>query len=340
MGTAASGTIYSIALTSSYVWLGGNFLTWNGNNNTNVVRLSTNGVQQIATSIINGVVYKMLALSNDDVLAGGSFTNTGSGNIPRLAKYTGTTGLIATSFNSTWSTGFTSDVVALAQQSNGLIVVGGYFNTFNGSTANGIAVLNLDGTANSTFNSGTGFSQAVTSLQSVSASTVFFATVSSATYQGTSFNYGGQLFTSTVATIAGETPPTSGLEGFMRYNADISAFQGYNGSSWELLERCTTPPTSLSTTGTIDIDFSGALLQTQGALTGNITYTGSNYAAGSSVTIRVVGGTSSQTLTFPSGWVFVGTAPTSLAAGKTAILTVTSFGTTAANVVAAWAVSA
>jgi hypothetical protein len=107
-----------------------------------------------------------------------------------------------------------------------------------------------------------------------------------------------------------------------------------------LLERVTTPPTSLGVTGTIDIDFSGALLQTQGALTGDITYTGSNYAAGSSVTIRVVGGASSQTVTFPSGWVFVGTAPTTLDAGKTAILTVTSFGTTEANCVAAWAAEA
>lgn len=133
------------------------------------------------------------------------------------------------------------------------------------------------------------------------------------------------------------TPPIGGEEGFIRYNKDISAFQGYNGTTWELLERVTTPPTQLDSTGTIDIDFSGATLRTQGALTGDVTYTGSSYSAGSSVTIRVKNGSTERTLTFPAGWVFVGAKPTSITANKTAILTITSFGTTEADCVVAWA---
>ena len=57
-----------------------------------------------------------------------------------------------------------------------------------------------------------------------------------------------------------------------------------------------------------------------------------------SKTIRIIGDGSERALTFPAGWTFVGAAaPATLAADKTAILTLTSFGTTDANVVAAYA---
>jgi autotransporter-associated beta strand protein len=97
---------------------------------------------------------------------------------------------------------------------------------------------------------------------------------------------------------------------------------------------------TLATTGTVNLDFSTEGFETQAALTGNITYTASNYAAGKSVTVRVINGTTQRTLTFPTNWVFVGTKPANIAASKTGVLTVTSFGTTEANCVAAWAVQA
>jgi len=70
------------------------------------------------------------------------------------------------------------------------------------------------------------------------------------------------------------------------------------------------------------------------------TFTASNYSAGRTVTVRVTSDATLRALTFPTGWVFVGTKPTSIAASKTGILTITSFGTTEANCVAAWAVQA
>jgi hypothetical protein len=98
------------------------------------------------------------------------------------------------------------------------------------------------------------------------------------------------------------------------------------------------PPTTLGTTGTINIDFAGAAHRTQAALTGNITYTASNYAAGRTVTIRVTNGSTQRTLTFPAGWRFIGVKPANIAANKVGVLTVTSFGTTEADCVAAWSV--
>lgn len=98
--------------------------------------------------------------------------------------------------------------------------------------------------------------------------------------------------------------------------------------------------TSLPTIGTSTLDFSSTGYLTQGALTGNVTYAGSNYQEGVTVTVRVVTGGAQRTVSFPSGWVFLGVRPVSIAANKTAILTVTSFGSTEQSCVAAWAVQA
>lgn len=98
------------------------------------------------------------------------------------------------------------------------------------------------------------------------------------------------------------------------------------------------PSSTLTYASSVALNFTGSPYQTV-TLTGVITFTTSNLAAGRSKTIRVVGDASNRALTFPAGWKFVGAeAPTELASGKTAILTLTSFGTTDANVVAAYAV--
>jgi hypothetical protein len=90
---------------------------------------------------------------------------------------------------------------------------------------------------------------------------------------------------------------------------------------------------------TVTLDFSGAPSNVRDiALTGNLTLVTTGLASGRSITARLVADGSTRTLTLPA-WVPVGSAlPTSLAAGKTAILTVTSFGTTNAECVAAYAV--
>jgi hypothetical protein len=86
----------------------------------------------------------------------------------------------------------------------------------------------------------------------------------------------------------------------------------------------------------VALDFDGDGFQTC-SLTGDITFTTSNLAAGRSKTLRIVGDGSLRSFTFPAGWTFVGAAaPASLAANKVAVLTLTSFGTTDADVVAAY----
>lgn len=73
---------------------------------------------------------------------------------------------------------------------------------------------------------------------------------------------------------------------------------------------------------------------------GNVSFTGSLYSPGRSVTVRVVAGASQRTLTFPADWKFVSFKPSVIAANKVGVLATTSFGSSESDVVAAWAVEA
>ena len=90
----------------------------------------------------------------------------------------------------------------------------------------------------------------------------------------------------------------------------------------------------------IALNFSGETGLYTRTAAGSITFTASNYRVGSIKTVRIIPGAALRTLTFPASWVFVGIKPASIAANKVGILTVTSFGTSEGDCVAAWAVQA
>jgi hypothetical protein len=74
------------------------------------------------------------------------------------------------------------------------------------------------------------------------------------------------------------------------------------------------------------------------SLTGNLTFTTSNRANGRTVTIRLVCDSTQRTLTFPTDWKFVGSKPANIAASKVAVLSLTFFGATDADCIAAYGV--
>jgi hypothetical protein len=76
------------------------------------------------------------------------------------------------------------------------------------------------------------------------------------------------------------------------------------------------------------------------SLTGNLSLTSANRAAGRSVTLRIIADGTQRTLTFSSGWVFIGSKPANIAASKTGVLSLTFFGTDSTDAVAAWGVQA
>jgi hypothetical protein len=96
--------------------------------------------------------------------------------------------------------------------------------------------------------------------------------------------------------------------------------------------------TTVTYASSLSMDLNGNVYQSI-SLTGDISFTTTNRAAGRAIRVRVVGDGSSRTLTFHTDWRFVGTKPTTIAASKTGILTLSCFGTQENDVIAEWAVN-
>jgi hypothetical protein len=154
--------------------------------------------------------------------------------------------------------------------------------------------------------------------------------------------------------------PTNAQVGTAWFDTNTGKLKIYSGSSWievsvDLSEYAqlsgatfagiiTAPNYDIGLTtlnsDSIALNFSAETgLYTRSAA-GTITFTASNYRAGAIKTVRIIPGASNRNLNFPTNWVFVGTKPTTVLANKVGILSVTSFGTTEADCVAAWAVQA
>ncbi len=155
-----------------------------------------------------------------------------------------------------------------------------------------------------------------------------------------------QTFTSSTATITGGTfggsiNSTAGTIGSL--NSTSGTIQTLTASTATVSEIATgknfaiNVGTLATSSGTQNLDFAGQGYLTH-SITGNITYTASNYSAGKSLSIRIISDGTARNFTFPTDWVFVGPKPTSISASKNAVLSITSFGTTEANTVAAYAV--
>ena len=147
---------------------------------------------------------------------------------------------------------------------------------------------------------------------------------------------------------AADAHPTSAITGLSAALAAAGNVDSVNGETGVVVldaadvgaaPTTRTVGTGLATTGTVNLDMSAlhGTIQTV-TLTGNVTFTTSNRAAGREVTLILAAGGSSRTITWPS-WLVVGAAlPTSLASGKTLVVTVTFVDSTDAAAVAAAAV--
>lgn len=165
IGSGFNGTADTVVIQSdNKILVGGAFTSYSGIPSNRIVRINTNGSYDSTFNIGSG-----FSGSNQDVdsisiqtdgkiiVAGGytSFSGISSNRIARL----NTNG----SYDSTFSvgTGFNFSVYTSAIQSDGKIIVGGLFTSYNGISCNRIARLNTDGSYDSTFNIGTGFNSFV-----------------------------------------------------------------------------------------------------------------------------------------------------------------------------------
>jgi hypothetical protein len=96
---------------------------------------------------------------------------------------------------------------------------------------------------------------------------------------------------------------------------------------------------ALAYAATVDLDMAALDGQMRTiTLTGDLTFTSSNRATGRTVVLRLLPGATQRTLNFPADWVFVCAKPANIAISKTAVLSLTFFGTSNTDCVAAYAV--
>ncbi|WP_187264548.1 T9SS type A sorting domain-containing protein [Pontibacter beigongshangensis] len=168
-GTGFNFPVYSVALQSDgKIVAGGDFSSYNGTRYSKIARLNGDGT--VDGSFIgkgfNDLVRSIVLQPDGKIVVGGDFTHYNGTPRSRIARLHAD-GTLDASFDP--GTGFNSDdwpirVYALALQSDGKIVVGGWFTSFNGTEQNRIVRLNADGSLDNSFNTGAGFNTAVQSL--------------------------------------------------------------------------------------------------------------------------------------------------------------------------------
>ena len=147
-----------------YYFVGGSFTTFTGTSQNSLIKLNSDGSKDTTFNIgsgFNSDVYSIEVQSDGKVLAGGyysTFTGSSQNNLIRLNS----DGSKDTTFNV--GSGFNSLVTSVVRQSDGKVLVGGQFTTFTGSSQNRLIRLNSDGSKDTSFNIGTGFSNTIFSV--------------------------------------------------------------------------------------------------------------------------------------------------------------------------------
>ena len=186
----STGIVYGIAMQSNgSVIIVGSFTKYNNVTVNRIARILPDGNLDVSfgTGIgASGIVNALQIQSDGKIIIAGSFTLFNGVSCNRIIRLN-SNGTIDTTFNI--GTGFDDNARTLAIQADGKILVGGDFTTYNGNTANRIVRLNTDGTVDSSFASGAGFSNGyvsvvkVTALGGIMVGGSFFVT-----YNGTDVN--------------------------------------------------------------------------------------------------------------------------------------------------------
>ncbi|MCU0431705.1 MAG: hypothetical protein MUF42_17220, partial [Cytophagaceae bacterium] len=157
-GAGTDGSILSVVIKSDgKIVVGGRFGKYNEMPQKFCVRLNADGLWDArfnpatgANSTVNSIVMQ----ADGKILIGGSFDRYNNILRKSIARIN-SNGSLDTSFNPTsWITN-TGTVVAIAVQTDGKVLVGGTFRN-SGTGVQNLARLNVDGSLDGTFNSGTG----------------------------------------------------------------------------------------------------------------------------------------------------------------------------------------
>lgn len=158
--------IYSIALqTDGKILIGGTFTYFAGVARNHIARLNANGFIDNTFNPGTGAnddISSIIVQTDGKILIIGDFTSyngVARNHIARLNP----DGTLDITFDP--GNAANKSLYSIAVQTDGKILIGGSFTTYNNTSINCIARLNTDGTLDSTFNTGTGANGAVTTIK-------------------------------------------------------------------------------------------------------------------------------------------------------------------------------
>ncbi len=166
-GTGANRTggtdVYTCAIQSDgKIIIGGLFTSYNIVTRNYIARINSDGsLDATFNPSPSSVVYTCLIQTNGKIIIGGDFFTYASFPRSYIARLN-SDGTIDGTFN--LGSGPSSTVLSCAKQTDGKILIGGFFTTYNGTSTSRIARLNSDGTLDATFNVGTGANSGINSI--------------------------------------------------------------------------------------------------------------------------------------------------------------------------------
>lgn len=156
--------VWTTLVSGSKLYLGGTFTTYDAPKYTRIIKLDNTGSIDTTFNMgagFSNIVYSMVTQSDGKLIAGGDFTSYSGSVVTRLARLN-VSGTLDTTFNT--GAGPNGAVYDLIVQSDGKLVAVGNFTTYSGSSSSGIVRVNTNGTRDTTFNVGTGFTGAPYSI--------------------------------------------------------------------------------------------------------------------------------------------------------------------------------
>lgn len=154
-GGGANGSIHAVEIgADGKVIIGGSFLTYGGVSGRGLVRILANGSRDGSFSVGTGVdtrIQEIKALPNGKTYIGGAFgayQGLAHGNFLRID----TSGAADASFSI--GVGFNNEITGLDAYSNGDVLLGGFFNRFQGNVISQPVKLLANGQQDTTFNQG------------------------------------------------------------------------------------------------------------------------------------------------------------------------------------------
>ncbi|MCB0768305.1 MAG: thrombospondin type 3 repeat-containing protein, partial [Flavobacteriales bacterium] len=158
-GAAANGAVWSTTLQADgRILIGGDFTSYDGTARNHIARLNADG--SLDTSFDPGIgadndVRSIAVQSDGKILIGGQFASYDGTSRNRIARLN-TNGSLDSSFDPGSGANNADGVLAIEIISDGKIIIGGNFNTYDGISRSGVARLNTNGSVDSSFDPGNG----------------------------------------------------------------------------------------------------------------------------------------------------------------------------------------